>query len=46
MLVYRSIGLWAAVGVPYIVGIVAGPIAGPAVTSSLLVAAVTSLLTG
>ncbi|XP_068244374.1 probable cationic amino acid transporter isoform X1 [Palaemon carinicauda] len=46
MLVYRSLGLWAALGVTYIIGLVAGPIAGPAVTSSLLVAAVTSLLTG
>ncbi|XP_063846109.1 probable cationic amino acid transporter isoform X1 [Scylla paramamosain] len=46
MLVYRSVGMWAALGVGYLVGIVAGPIAGAAVTSSLLVAAVTSLLTG
>lgn len=46
VLVYRSVGLWAVLGVTYVVGIVAGPIAGPAVSSSLLVAAVTSLLTG
>ncbi|KAK3856870.1 hypothetical protein Pcinc_036839 [Petrolisthes cinctipes] len=45
-LVYRSTGVWAVLGVSYVVGLVAGPIAGSAVSSSLLVAAVTSILTG
>ncbi|XP_069953886.1 probable cationic amino acid transporter isoform X3 [Cherax quadricarinatus] len=46
VLVYRSVVVWAVLGVAYVVGVVAGPIAGAAVSSSLLVAAVTSLLTG
>lgn len=45
-LVYRGIGIWAALGVCYVIGLVGGPIAGAATTSSLLVATVTSLLTG
>ncbi|CAL4062728.1 unnamed protein product [Meganyctiphanes norvegica] len=45
-LVYRGVGVWAALGICYVVGLVGGPIAGAATASSLLVAAITSLLTG
>ncbi|XP_076042312.1 uncharacterized protein LOC143026179 [Oratosquilla oratoria] len=45
-LVYRGLAQVAPVGVTYVVGVVGGSVAGAAVSSSLLVAAVTSLLTG
>ena len=45
-LVYRGLGVTTPLTFAYIIGIVTTGIAGTAVTSALLVASVTSLLTG